>query len=359
MNSTSIVGWEAIQSGHSGNPRHRPNGPARIIRKSHSRQHRRFLVILPEWQLSFLASSPGQHPPDSAFNHANLNLLCIMLLTSGTYGNVTMNKPNKDDLLNLNGQIAFVTGAGQGAGRAIALLLAKHNAGGIAVNDFVEEKAAAVAEEIRALGVPACAAPADVGDIHQVKLAVSRAEATLGAMSILVNNAGNAGPSVQMQLSPLFWETDPADWERYFHTNLKGVMNCCHSLLPGMVRLNHGRVVTIVSDAGRVGEPRLAAYSAAKAGATGFMRALAKETGRYNITCNSISLSTLEPALPEPQLAEFLASDRARAHVERYVVRRFGKAEDVASMTLFLCSDAAAWITGQTYPVNGGYTFAQ
>jgi 3-oxoacyl-[acyl-carrier protein] reductase len=126
-----------------------------------------------------------------------------------------------------------------------------------------------------------------------------------------------------------------------------------------MVRQGKGRIVTIVSDAGRIGEAKLVAYSAAKAGAAGFVRAIAREAGRFGITSNAISLSTLEPPLDDAAKAEFLASDRAKAHVARYVIRRFGKPDDVANMALFLCSDAASWITGQTYPVNGGYTFAQ
>jgi len=264
-----------------------------------------------------------------------------------------------DDPLDLGGQIAFVTGAGQGAGRAIALALARHNAGGVAVNDFVAERAAAVVEEIRALGVAAVAAPADVGDHASVQAAMANAEQALGPLTILVNNAGNAGPNVEMRQSPLFWETSPDEWQRYFHTNLNGVMNCCHVALPGMVKQGKGRIVTIVSDAGRVGEARLVAYSAAKAGATGFVRAIAREAGRYGITSNAISLSTLVPPMPEPALSEFLDSDRAKQHVARYVIRRFGQPDDVANMTLFLCSDAASWITGQTYPVNGGYHFAQ
>jgi len=262
------------------------------------------------------------------------------------------------DPLDLDGQVAFVTGAGQGAGRAIALALAHHNAGGIAVNDFVFERAQSVADEIRSLGVPACAVQADVGELDAVKAAVTEACEVLGPVTLLVNNAGNAGPDAQMRQSPLFWETDPADWNRYFHTNLRGVMNCCHALLPVMVEQQRGRVVTIVSDSGRVGEPRLTVYSAAKAGAAGFMRSLARETGRFGITCNCISLSTLEPPLPEPQKSEFLASEQAQKHTGRYVIRRFGQPDDVAGMTLFLCSEAASWITGQTYPVNGGYDFA-
>ncbi len=263
------------------------------------------------------------------------------------------------DPLDLGGQIAFVTGAGQGAGRAIALTLAHHNAGGIAVNDFVSARAEAVAAEINALGIPAIGVQADVGDYDSVKAAMAEAEQALGPITILVNNAGNAGPNAQIGLSPFFWETEPQEWDRYFRTNLQGVMNCCHVALPGMVKQGKGRIVTVVSDSGRVGEARMVAYSAAKAGANGFVRSIAKEAGRFGITSNAISLSTLEPPLEGEAKEEFFASDLAKAHVARYVIRRFGKPDDVANMALFLCSDAASWITGQTYPVNGGYSFAQ
>lgn len=263
-----------------------------------------------------------------------------------------------NDTLDLGGQIAFVTGAGQGAGRAIALALAHHNAGGIAVNDFVHERAAAVVAEIEALGVRALAVPADVGNHAAVTAAITIATDKLGAVTLLVNNAGNAGPNATMGQSPLFWETKPDEWERYFRTNLQGVMNCCHAALPGMVTQKKGRIVTIVSDAGRVGEAKLAAYAAAKAGAAGFVRAIAKEVGRFGITANAISLSALEPQVDEAAKAQFFASDHAKSIMSRYVIRRFGKPDDVANMALFLCSNAAEWITGQTIPVNGGYSFA-
>lgn len=262
-----------------------------------------------------------------------------------------------ETLLDLQQQTAFVTGAGQGAGRSIAMMLAGHNAR-VVVNDFVIERANVVVEDIRAMGGVAVAAQADVGDIESLRAAVSRSSDALGAISILVNNAGNAGPTAQMGLSRPFWETSPEEWNRYFHTNLFGVMNCCHAVIPGMVRQKRGRIVTIVSDAGRVGEARLAAYAAAKAGAAGFVRSIAKETGRFGITCNAISLSTLEPAMVPEDLARFMESEHAKALLSRYAIRRFGKPDEVAAMTLFLCSDAAGWITGQTYPVNGGYSFA-
>lgn len=174
-------------------------------------------------------------------------------------------------LLDLDDQAALVTGGGQGAGRAIALMLARHNAGGVAVNDFVAERAEAVAAEIEALGVRAVAIQTDVGDHASVSAAFAKARAVLGPITLLVNNAGNAGPEATMGYSPPFWETSPADWDRFARANLNGVMNCCHMALPEMVAQARGRIVTIVSDSGRIGEARLSAYAAATAGAAGFV----------------------------------------------------------------------------------------
>jgi NAD(P)-dependent dehydrogenase (short-subunit alcohol dehydrogenase family) len=264
-----------------------------------------------------------------------------------------------EDPFDLQGQVALVTGAGQGVGRGIALALAHHNAGGIVVNDFVLERAEVVAAEIRELDIPAIAVQADVGDRASVAAAFATAQAALGPITILVNNAGNAGPNTQMGMSPQFWETDPEDWDRYFRTNTFGVLNCCHVALPEMVKAKFGRIVTIISDAGRVGEARLAVYSAAKAAAGGFVRAIARETGRYGVTSNAISLSTIAPPMDDAALAEMMGTERAKQQLSRYAIRRYGKPDDVALMALLLCSPASSWITGQTYPVNGGYSFAQ
>ena len=262
-----------------------------------------------------------------------------------------------DALLDLGGQVALVTGAGQGAGRGIARMFAAYNAA-VAVNDYVLSRAEAVVAEIEAAGGRAIAVQADVGDHGSVSAAFAKARTALGPVTLLVNNAGNAGPDAAIGHSPLFWETSPDEWGRYFRTNLQGVMNCCHVALAEMVAQKRGRIVTVVSDSGRVGEPRLAAYSASKAGAAGFVRSIAKETGRFGITCNAISLASLQPPMTEEELAQFLARDASKAQLSRYTIRRFGLPEDVAAMALFLCSDAASWITGQTYPVNGGYSFA-
>jgi 3-oxoacyl-[acyl-carrier protein] reductase len=260
-----------------------------------------------------------------------------------------------DDLLDIGGQVALVTGAGQNAGRAIALELARHNAGGVAVNDFVAERAEAVAAEIRAMGVPARAVPFDVCDLDAVRGAVDAVKGDLGPITVLVNNAGMAGPSTEMRPSKFFWEEDSAEWSKFLGTNLFGVFNCCHAAIPAMVEAGKGRIVTIVSDSGRTGEPRMAVYAAAKAGANGFVRSIAKEVGRFGVTCNAVSLSSLMPDMPQEQLDEIMQSDQTKRHLAGYIIRRFGRSVDVAALVTFLCSDAAEWITGQTYPLNGGY----
>lgn len=261
------------------------------------------------------------------------------------------------NILDLGGQAALVTGAGQGAGRGIALALAGQGAA-VAVNDYVLDRAEAVAAEIVAAGGKAVAVQADVGDHASVKAAFDKGAEALGPITLLVNNAGNAGPEATMGYAPPFWESEPGDWDRFFRTNLFGVMNCCHVAIPGMIAAGRGRIVTITSDSGRVGEARLSAYGASKAGAAGFVRSIAKEVGRYGITCNAVSLSTLAPPLEGEAMDAFLARDQVKAQLSRYTIRRFGTPDDVAAMALFLCSDAAGWITGQTYPVNGGYSFA-
>jgi 3-oxoacyl-[acyl-carrier protein] reductase len=254
-----------------------------------------------------------------------------------------------EDILDLGGRTAFVTGAGQGVGRAVALQLARHNAERVIVNDYFAERAEAVADEVTALGSEGLAAPCDVSDNGALRDSVSG----FGAIDILVNNAGNAGAVGDLS-DPPFWEGDPADWDRWLATNLFGVLNACHAVSGKMVERGYGRIVTVISDAGRVGEPHLVLYSAAKAGAAGFMRALAKSIGRYGVTANCVALSSIRTPTIEPLLTE----EAVKKMLRQYQIKRVGEPDDAAAMVLFLASDAASWITGQTYPVNGGYSFA-
>ena len=180
-----------------------------------------------------------------------------------------------ESILDLKGRVAMVTGAGQGVGRQTALRLAAHNAGGIVVNDFHAERAQAVADEIAQEGGP----PRPRWRRHRLRRGrrgLARAAARFGRIDILVNNAGNAGPTASLGDLVPFWQTDPAEWQRWLGTNLYGVMNCTRHVLPGMIGNRYGRIVTVISDAGRVGEGQLEIYSGAKAGAAGFMRAIAQ-----------------------------------------------------------------------------------
>jgi NAD(P)-dependent dehydrogenase (short-subunit alcohol dehydrogenase family) len=253
----------------------------------------------------------------------------------------------------LDGKKALVTGGGQGVGRAICLLLAEAGAT-VVVNDFVADRANAVVGEIEAAGGKALASPFDVTDLESVTDAVSAVE----GVDILVNNAGNQGAEGGMGTLSSFHETSPADWHKYFAVNTFGVMNCVHAALPGMISAKWGRIVTIISDASRHGEPSMAAYGAAKAGAAGFMRCIAQEGGRHGITANCISLGTMRTPMTEAMWADPNMADRQKAMMRPYVVRRPGEPDDPAWVVAMLASPRAAWITGQTYPVNGGYTFA-
>lgn len=253
--------------------------------------------------------------------------------------------------IDLGGSRALVTGAGQGVGETIAAWFAVAGAE-VLVNDFVEERAEAVASAIRDRGGRAVAVPFDVTDYDAVVAALDRH----GGVDVLVNNAGNAGTAGWAGLATLV-ETEPADWDAYLRVNLYGVMYCVRAALPAMIERKSGRVVTIVSDAARTGESHMAAYAAAKAGAAGFCRSVAHEVARHGITVNNIALGTMRT----PVSADFWDdpdNPRAKELLKQYLVRRPGEPEDAAGLALYLASPMASWITGQTYPVNGGFSFA-
>lgn len=260
------------------------------------------------------------------------------------------------NILDVSGKVAVVTGAGQNVGRQIAIHLA-NNGASVVVNDFFAERAEAVAQEIRDLGGEAVAIQADVTKRASVTDMVTRATEVLGAPpTILVNNAGNAGAEPTESARKPFWETDERDWDSFIRVNFYGVLNCCAAVIPGMIASNDGRIVNVISDAGRMGELRMEIYSGAKAGAAGIARGIARTLARNNIRANNVAIAAMNtPAIRARRLSD---PERAKKILEKYVVRRLGEPEDVANMVLMLCSDASAWVTGQTIPVNGGYSLA-
>jgi 3-oxoacyl-[acyl-carrier protein] reductase len=252
----------------------------------------------------------------------------------------------------LGGKRALVTGAGQGVGEGIARMLAEAGAE-VVVNDFVEDRAHAVASAIVADGGQARAVAFDVTD-HD---GVAQAFAALAPIDILVNNAGNAGADGFANMA-LFVDTTPDEWAKYLSVNLHGVMSCVHAALPSMIERRWGRIVTIVSDAARDGEARMAAYCAAKAGAAGFSRAIAHEVARHGITVNNVALGTMRTPLTAALWDDASREDQQKSILSGYLVRRPGDPDDAAWMVASLVSPRASWVTGQTIPVNGGYSFA-
>jgi 2-hydroxycyclohexanecarboxyl-CoA dehydrogenase len=246
--------------------------------------------------------------------------------------------------------VAFVTGSGRGIGRAIALRLAR---AGLAVGatDVDGRNAAAVADEIARAGGRGCAATADVASLDAMRGAVAAVEQALGPIDVLVNNAG-------WDKMELFLDNDPALWDRLLAINLKGVFNTTRAVLEGMVAHGGGRIVSIASDAGRVGSTGEAVYSACKAGIIGFSKALAREVARKGVTVNVVCPGPTDTAL----LAEVGATERGAkivAGMQRAIpLGRIGQPDDVAGAVAYLVSDEAAFVTGQVLSVSGGLTMA-
>lgn len=259
------------------------------------------------------------------------------------------------NLLDLGEKVALVTGAGQGVGRQVALDFAAHGCSAVLVNDFHADRAQRVAEEVTAAGSRGIAVAGDVTDYERMMQSIQEAASAAGGLHICVNNAGNAGTSGDTA-APAFWESAPADWDRWLGTNLFGVLNVSRAAIPLMIGSGGGSLINVISDAGRVGEPSLAVYSAAKAGAAGLGRALAKGLGVHNVRVNSVSLATIMTPTIAPLLEDEAALKKMLRH---YILRRVGQPSDASRMILFLASNASSWITGQTFAVNGGYTTSQ
>lgn len=259
-------------------------------------------------------------------------------------------------------KVAIVTGAGRYMGRAIALELAGEGVS-VGVNDLFPDRAEEVAQEIRDRGGKAVAVVADITNREQVADMVRSVRDELGRIGILVNNAGLPPPSDESDTFTArvqdFSDAAEASWARWVDVNFYGTLNCTKAVLADMIEEHWGRIVSIISDAGRVGEPRQAVYAGAKAGIAGFSRSLAKEVGKHCITVNCVSLGSV---LHDEWVEEW--GDRAEYRIERmkrvypmaHGLDRLGIPEDAAFAVASFCSARAEWITGQTVSVSGGYT---
>ncbi|MEY4578135.1 MAG: hypothetical protein RL701_2838 [Pseudomonadota bacterium] len=263
--------------------------------------------------------------------------------------------------LQLQDNVALVTGGGRGVGRGICLRLAEEGVK-VVVNDYHADRAERVAAEIRERGGQALAVRADITALAQVRAMVATVTETFGPVNVLVNNAGvpTRDPGVEVKGG---WEdfhtSDPSAWTRVIDLNIYGTFNCTHSVLPAMVSSRRGKIISVMSEAGRVGEAKLAAYSAAKAGILGFSKAIAREVGKHCINVNVVALGAVDAKeLPYEALDE-QAQGRMQQLFKSYPIgrglQRLSRAADVANAVAFLASDRAQYITGQVLGLSGGF----
>ena len=240
--------------------------------------------------------------------------------------------------MRLEGQRALVTGGASGIGAATAARLAAEGAA-VVIGDLNADGARALAAEIGAES-----AALDVTDPQSAIDLV----AEHGPFSILINNAGT-------DEFGFFADTDPGHWQRVTAVNLIGVFACTHAVLPGMQEAGYGRIVSVASEAGRIGSKGSAVYSAAKGGVIAFMKVIAREGARFGITANSIAPGPIETPLLMQALEFGEIGNKIVENMKSMTqLRRLGQPEEVAAVIAFLASDDASYVTGETLGVSGG-----
>jgi len=243
--------------------------------------------------------------------------------------------------LKLGGRVALVTGAAQGIGKAVALLLARNGAD-IVVSDINLEKAEETANEISSIGRKALAVKVDVADWNDVERMVGVILEKFAKIDILVNNAGITRDKLILRM------TDE-DWDAVLNVNLKGTFHCTKAVVRYMAKQRSGKIVNIASVVGEMGNAGQANYSASKAGVIGLTKTIAREFAQRGININAIA-----PGYIETPMTEALP-EKAKEELKRLIpMERLGKPEDVAEAVLFLVSEESNYITGQVLNVNGG-----
>jgi 3-oxoacyl-[acyl-carrier protein] reductase len=239
----------------------------------------------------------------------------------------------------LSGQTAIVTGAATGIGEAIARRLAASGVV-VVVVDLDLEKARELAS---ALGGGCFALRADVAQFADARAVADETLAKTGRIDILVNNAGIAGTAAPV------WEQTDEDWQRIIAVNLTGVFNFCRAVIPSMRSRRYGRIVNIASIAGKEGNPRMAPYSATKAGVIAFTKSVGKELATEGICVNSVT-----PAVVHTRILDTLTPAQVAYMVEKIPMGRTGRPEEIAAVVHFLASPDCSFVTAQCYDASGG-----
>jgi 2-hydroxycyclohexanecarboxyl-CoA dehydrogenase len=259
--------------------------------------------------------------------------------------------------LNLVGKTVIVTGGGSNIGRAIVLAFAGEKSN-IVIADIDEEQSQRVVKQAGSIGGRAISVKTDVTSFDSVASMVNRTIEEFGKPDVLVNSVG-------WTLDRLFIEKPRVEWQKEVDLNFWGVLNCIKAVIDHMIEHKYGKIISIGSDAGRMGEYKEAVYAACKGGVMAMSKSIAREVGRYGINVNVVCPGVTVPENPDyagdlsmwkGPMAQVFTPEAQEKAAKSYPLRRLGKPEDVANAVVFLASDAANFITGQTISVSGGYT---
>ena len=243
--------------------------------------------------------------------------------------------------IDLKNRKAVVTGGAQGIGLAIAERLLKSGAS-VSLWDRDESLLMETSDSLSSKGIVEPVVM-DVTDLKSVRNAAEKTEELLGAIEVLVCNAGIAGPTAKI------WEYPPEEWQQVIDIDLTGVFNCLHVVSPIMIDQNYGRIVNVASVAGKDGNPNAAPYSAAKAGVIALTKSLGKELAGYDIAVNCIT-----PAAAKTRIFDQISEDHIQYMLSKIPRNRFLKVEEAASMVAWLCSEENSFTTGGVFDLSGG-----